>query len=117
MFAFLLSIVYTWLVFILYVPMDRKAYLLALLYKISDETLPVKEDIISLLNSDVLWDNFIDVLVSIFLEAQTKTQTILGQQQIQKSIAFVQKIQAMENKDREQDAQDILELDQMLESI
>jgi hypothetical protein len=34
--------------------MDRKAYLLALLYKISDETLPVKEDIISLLNSDVL---------------------------------------------------------------
>jgi hypothetical protein len=56
-------------------------------------------------------------LVSIFLEAQTKTQTILGQQQIQKSIAFVQKIQAMENKDREQDAQDILELDQMLESI
>jgi hypothetical protein len=87
------------------------------LAKISDETLPVRNDIISLLESDVLWDTFMDVLVPIFLEAQEHTLSDAHKEQIKKSLTFLQKIQAMEKKDREIDQKDIFELDQMLESI
>lgn len=88
-----------------------------MLTKISDETLPVKNDIISLLESGVLWDAFMDVLVPIFLEAQENTLSDANKEQLKKSIIFVQKIHDMENKNRESDEKDIFELDQILESI
>ena len=97
--------------------MNKKKYLLALLAKISDDVLPVRNDIISLLESGVLWDAFMDVLVPIFLEAQKNALSETNKEQLQKSIAFLQKIQSMESKDRENDEKDIIELDQMLESI
>ena len=97
--------------------MTKKQYILALLAKVGDDIIPAKQDIIALLNADALWDDFIDTLISLFIDAQKETDNQLAQQSIQKSLDFLHMLKKLEEADRQADAQSLLELDQLLDSI
>lgn len=97
--------------------MDKKEYVLALLNKLSDQALPVRQDIISLIEGGILWDDFLDVLISIFEDAQKTLNNTVYSDQIQKSLEFLRKLKASEELDRQHDVDDLLDLDQMLKDI
>lgn len=96
--------------------MDKKEYLLKILTQLESIRDLAKwlEILVSQWN---LWDDVLNVLISLTQWAVSSAKSELDEQKLKRSLAALQKMKQMKEENREQDGKDLAELDSLIDSF
>lgn len=96
--------------------MDKKEYLLKILTQLESIRDLAKwlEILVSQWN---LWDDVLNVLISLIQWAVSSAKSELDEQKLKRSLAALQKMKQMKEENREQDGKDLAELDSLIDSF
>lgn len=96
--------------------MDKKEYLLKILTQLESIRDLAKwlEILVSQWN---LWDDVLNVLISLIQWAVSSAKSELDEQKLKRSLAALQKMRQMKEESREQEGKDLAELDSLIDSF
>jgi hypothetical protein len=97
--------------------MTKKEYLLKLLESISIDILPIKNDLLYLIENNQITDWLIDTLYNMFHEIAKTAKTQAEKERLQKWLNILEKIKVLEDDDKTQEQKDIEALDDLLQNI
>lgn len=94
--------------------MTKQEYILKLLTIISQDDLPIVQDIRLLVETNQMSDELIDTLIGIFKTIISNSNSEVEKEKLQKGLNFLTKLQEKEKASKLQDDADIDELEWML---
>ena len=97
--------------------MTKKEYLITLLQTIPADVLPIKDDILYLIQNNNVTNDLINVLYNIFHAFAKTVSSKEGKQKIENSLNFLKKLKNIEDKNAIQDKKDMEDLDRMLSDL
>lgn len=97
--------------------MTKKDYLIALLENITPDILPIKDDILYLIQNNNVTDDLISALYTIFHTVAKTVSSKEGKQKIEKSLTFLNKLKTIEEENTIQDKKDVEDLEKMLSDL
>lgn len=97
--------------------MTKKEYLITLLQTIPADVLPIKDDILYLIQNNNVTDDLINVLYNIFHAFANTVSSKRWIQKINSSLVFLNKLKNIEGKNNIQNKKDVEDLERMLSEI